>query len=89
MATAIHLPRGGDGRWFLTPRPGIIIDVPVTDITWQDSAFRFSAEVRIGGLGGRLVGAGEIAEDGTIRGEFLLPNGNRSPLGKFTGTRVQ
>jgi hypothetical protein len=62
--------------------------VPVSGITWTGNAFTFSTEVRIGGLGGRLNGAGEVGEDGSIRGEFTLPGGGRSPLGKFTGTRV-
>ena len=85
MPTAIHLPRTGDGRWYLTPRPGIIIDVPVTGISWTGNAFVFETEVRAGGLGGRLAASGEIAEDGTLRGEFTLPGGGRSPLGKFIG----
>ncbi len=88
MATAMTLPRSGDGVWYLTPRPAIVIDVPVTNITWNGNAFTFTTEVRVGGLGGRLNGAGEIAEDGTVRGEFTLPGGGRSPLGKFSGARV-
>jgi hypothetical protein len=83
------LPRSGDGVWYLTPRPAIVIDVPVTNITWQGNAFTFTTEVRVGGLGGRLNGSGEIAEDGTVQGEFTLPDGSRSPLGKFTGSRIK
>jgi hypothetical protein len=86
MPTAIHLPRTGDGVWYLTPRPGIVIDVPVTDITWTGKAFSFRTEVRAGGMGGRLAATGEVGEDGTLRGEFVLPGGGRSPLGKFTGS---
>jgi hypothetical protein len=89
MPTAISLPRSGDGVWYLTPRPAIVIDVPVTNITWNGNAFTFTTEVQVGGLGGRLNGSGEIAEDGTVRGEFTVPGGGRSPLGKFTGSRVK
>jgi hypothetical protein len=89
MPTAIHLPRTGDGRWYLTPRPGIIIDVPVTGISWTGNAFAFETEVRAGGLGGRLAASGEVGEDGTISGEFTLPGGGRSPLGKFTGSKAK
>jgi hypothetical protein len=89
MPTAITLPRSGDGVWYLTPRPAIVIDVPVTNIIWNGNAFTFTTEVRVGGLGGRLNGSGEIAEDGTVRGEFTLPGGGRSPLGTFTGSRVR
>ncbi len=89
MPAAIHLPRSGDGRWYLTPRPGIVIEVPVTDITWSGNSFAFSTEVRVGGLGGRLLGSGEVGDDGAMRGEFRLPGGGRSPLGKFTGSRVR
>jgi hypothetical protein len=87
MPTALHLPRTGEGRWYLTPRPGIIIDVPVTGITWTGNAFAFETEVRAGGLGGRLAAEGVVGEDGTISGEFKLPGGGRSPLGKFTGSK--
>ena len=64
MATAMTLPRSGDGVWYLTPRPAIIIDVPVTNITWTGNAFTFTTEVRVGGLGGRLNGSGVIGDDG-------------------------
>lgn len=89
MPTAITLPRSGDGVWYLTPRPAIVIDVPVTNITWSGNAFTFTTVVQVGGLGGRLNGSGEIAEDGTVRGEFTLPGGGTSPLGKFSGARVK
>ena len=89
MATAMTLPRSGDGVWYLTPRPGIIIDVPVTGITWTGNAFTFTTEVRVGGLGGRLNGSGVVGDDGSINGEFTLPGGGRSPLGKFTGERIK
>ena len=89
MPSAITLPRSGDGVWYLTPRPGIVIDVPVTDITWTGNSFTFLTEVRAGGLGGRLQGSGVVGEDGSIRGEFTVPSGGRSPLGKFTGTRAK
>ena len=58
MATAMTLPRSGDGVWYLTPRPAIVIDVPVTNITWNGNAFTFTTEVQVGGLGGRLNGSG-------------------------------
>jgi hypothetical protein len=64
-----------------------VIEVPVTDITWNGNAFTFTTEVQVGGLGGRLNGSGEIGADGTVRGEFTLPNGGKSPLGNFTGSR--
>ena len=89
MPAAMHLPPTGDGVWYLTPRPGIVIDVPVTDITWTGNAFTFSAEVRVGGLGGRLTASGEVDEDGTIRGQFQAPGGRRSPLGAFSGARAK
>jgi hypothetical protein len=89
MPAAIHLPRSGDGVWYLTPRPGIVIDVPVTDITWTGNSFTFSTVVRAGGLGGRLMAIGEVADDGSIAGEFRLPDGRRAPLGPFTGRRLR
>jgi hypothetical protein len=90
MPAAITLPRSGNGVWYLTPpRPGIIIDVPITDISWAGNTFTFATEVRVGGLGGRLNASGVVGDDGSIRGEFTLPNGGRSPLGQFTGERVK
>ena len=88
MATAMTLPRSGDGVWYLTPRPGIIIDVPVTGITWTGNAFTFTTEVRIGGLGGRLNGSGVVGDEGRSTVSSRCPAADDSPLGKFSGTRV-
>jgi hypothetical protein len=87
MPAAIHLPRSGDGVWYLTPRPGVIIDVPVTGIEWTGNAFTFTTSVRAGGLGGRLRAAGEVNDDGSIRGRFLAPDGRPAPLGEFSGVK--
>jgi hypothetical protein len=87
MPAALNLPRSGDGSWYLAVRPGIVIDVPVRDITWQGNRFTFSSEIRAGGLGGLLVASGEVGEDGSIRGELKPAGGGTSPLGTFTGTK--
>jgi hypothetical protein len=87
MASTLHLPRSGDGTWYMAVRPGIVIEVPVKDIAWTGNRFTFSSEIRVGGLGGALTASGEVAEDGSIRGEIRPVGGGVSTLNKFTGAR--
>jgi hypothetical protein len=88
MPSALHLPRTGEGTWYLAVRPGIVIDVPAREITWNGNAFSFLSDIRAGALGGRVTVSGEVDDEGAIRGQVTPVGGRPSPLGKFTGTRV-
>jgi hypothetical protein len=87
MPSALYLPRTGEGTWYLAVRPGIVIDVPAREITWNGNAFSFLSDIRAGALGGRVTVSGEVDDKGAIRGQVTSVGGRPSPLGKFTGTR--
>jgi hypothetical protein len=87
MLSAFYVPRQGDGSWYLAIRPGIVIETPIKQITWRGNAFEFVAELRAGGIGGRLSVKGEIAEDGSVRGTVDPLGRGLAPFRTFTGTR--
>jgi len=90
MSSGLYLPKSGDGTWYLAVRPGIVIDVPVTGIEWTGNAFRFDTEMRAGGIGSAMTVTGEVAADGTIRGNVKAA-GRRGlvPFQTFSGARRQ
>jgi hypothetical protein len=87
MVSGLYLPREGEGSWYMAVRPGVIIETPVRDIVWTGDAYRFTTELRAGGLGGRLMVTGEVMEDGSIRGAVQPIGRAIAPFRAFTGTR--
>jgi hypothetical protein len=87
MVSGLHLPRTGDGTWYLAVRPGIIIDVPVRNVVWKGNAFTFETEMRAGRIGSAMVVAGEVHDDGTVTGtvEAAGRRGGLVPFRTFTG----
>jgi hypothetical protein len=87
MVSGLHLPREGDGSWYLAVRPGVIIETPVRDIVWTGNSYQFTTELRAGGLGGKLMVTGDVASDGSIRGSVQPIGRAIAPFRAFTGRR--
>jgi hypothetical protein len=86
MLSALHLPPTGEGTWYLAVRPGVIIDVPVRQVSWTGNAFTFVTEMRAGRLGGAYEVSGEVAADGSIAGTMQPPRGRGlAPFRTFSG----
>lgn len=89
LVTGMYLPRQGDGSWHLAVRPGVIIDVPVRQLTWNGQSFSFNSELRVGGLGAEIAVNGEVAADGTLKATARPIGRGMMPFGTMTGTRVK
>jgi hypothetical protein len=89
MVGGLYLPREGEGLWYLAVRPGVIVDVPVRQLTWTGRAFSFTSELRVGGLGALLAVSGDVAADGTIRANLSPIGRGMAPFGTMTGARVK
>jgi hypothetical protein len=87
ITTGLFLPRSGEGTWYLAVRPGVVIEIPVRDLSWTDNAFHFSTEMRAGPLGGAMDVSGEIAADGSITGAVKPIGRGLVPFKTFSGTR--
>lgn len=88
MNAALHLPPTGDGMWYLAIQPGVVIDLPVRQIAWKGNAFTFTADLKLGGLGGVMNVSGEVGEDGAIRGTVAPPARGLVPFRTFSGARI-
>jgi hypothetical protein len=88
MVSGLYLPRTGDGTWYLALRPGVVIDIPVQQIAWTSSSFRFQTELRAAGIGGRLAVSGEVDSDGRISGTVQPVGRALAPFARFTGVRL-
>lgn len=87
ITSALHLPKSGDGIWYLAVRPGVVIDVPVQQVTWNGDAFRFTSELRAAGLGGALSVSGQVKPDGSIQGTVQPVGRGMAPFSTFSGSR--
>jgi len=88
MNSALYLPKTGDGVWYLAIQPGVIIDLPVKAIVWNDNAFSFIADLKLGGLGALMRVTGEVKENGAISGTVAAPPRGLVPFRSFAGSRL-
>lgn len=86
--TALHLPRQGDGAWYI-PLMRQFITVAVKNIRWDGDNVQFDFALRFGQIGGDFTAKGAVAEDGRLTAEIILPGGAPGllPFRQFEGTR--
>jgi hypothetical protein len=87
LPTALHLPRSGEGTWYI-PMRGNLLVLPTENITWDGDSYRFDMQMRLGQIGGQFVVSGSVAGDGAIQGNFEAQGGGFSPFSTFEGTKT-
>ena len=84
LLTALHLPKDGEGTWYVEMR-GTLMVIPAENITWDGTSFRFDMKLVLGPINNDVVVSGEVGADGTIPGTFEAPAGGFSPFQGFEG----
>ncbi len=87
IPTALHLPRSGEGTWYI-PMRGNLLSLPAEAIAWDGDSYRFDMQLRLGPIGGQFVVTGEVAADGGIQGDFEAQGGGFAPFSTFEGARA-
>jgi len=85
IPTVLHLPKSGEGSWFV-PTFGMIFISPITDLRWTGRAFEFSTSLRVGMGPAPFRVKGEVQDDGGIRAKVEPIENGRIPFPEFTGT---
>ena len=85
LPTALHLPKDGEGTWYI-PMQGNIMVIPAENVTWDGNSYRFDMKLRLGPINSDLVVSGDVATDGAIQGTFEAQGGGFSPFLGFDGT---
>ena len=86
MPTALHLPRSGEGTWYI-PMRGNIMVLPAEELVWDGNAYQFNMQMRLGRISGDFVVSGEVQADGAIQGTFDA-QGGFSPFQQFQGIQT-
>ena len=68
LPTALHLPKSGEGTWYI-PMRGNLLVLPATNIMWDGDTYTFNMKMRLGPMGGDFVVTG-LVESGAITGDF-------------------
>ena len=68
LPTALHLPKGGEGTWYI-PMRGNLLVIPATGIAWDGNTYSFGMQMRLGPMSGDFVVKGQV-DDGAISGDF-------------------
>ncbi len=87
LPTALHLPKSGDGTWYI-PMRGNLLVLPAENVMWDGDSYRFDMQLRLGQIGGQFVVSGDVAGDGAIQGNFEAQGGGFSPFQAFEGARA-
>ena len=86
MPTALHLPRSGEGTWYI-PMRGNVMVIPAEELVWDGNAYQFNMQMRLGRISGDFVVSGEVQADGAIQGTFDA-QGGFSPFQQFQGIQA-
>jgi hypothetical protein len=90
IPSVLHLPRTGEGTWYLGQSRIQINVIPIRQIVWNGDAFSFRMDVRFGPKAAFTLDVnGSVSADGTIRGQVTpvgVPKAPFSPT--FEGTRT-
>ena len=89
IPSVLHLPRSGEGTWYLGQSRIQINVIPLRDIVWDGAAFKFRMDVRFGPKAAFTYDvSGTITADGTIRGNVVPVGVEKAPFSRtFEGTR--
>jgi hypothetical protein len=85
VPSVLQLPKEGDGVWYV-PANRMIMVLPVKNVAWEGSSYRFDTEIHLGPVGGAMRVAGTVDGQG-IEGAIAPVDGGGMPLGAFTGSR--
>lgn len=86
VPTALHLPREGQGTWYIPARRQLMT-VSANNVIWDGNAYRFDIQMRLGPIGGVFAVSGQVTEDGLISGEFEAAGTGMVPFSSFEGKR--
>ena len=81
LPTALHLPRNGEGTWYI-PMRGNLLVIPAKNIMWDGETYSFDMQMRLGPMGGDFVVSGQV-DNGTISGDF--EGSGMVPFSSFEG----
>jgi len=85
IPSVLHIPRSGEGAWYV-PTFGMITVAPLTNIQWTDSAYQFTASLRVGMGAAPFAVKGSVQDDGSIRASVEPIDNGRVPFREFTGS---
>jgi hypothetical protein len=90
IPSVLHLPRRGEGTWYLGQSRFQINVIPIREIAWTGDEFTFRIDVRFGPKAAFTFDvSGSVSADGTIRGQTVPVGVAKAPFTqKFEGARA-
>ena len=75
IPTALHLPKTGEGTWYILMRGNLLL-LPAKNVEWGGSSYSFDMQMRLGPMGSDFVVKGTVdgsAINGGFEGEGIVP----------------
>jgi len=90
IPAVLHIPRTGEGAFYLGQGRFQINRIPIKNITWNGDAFEFRMDARFGPNAAFTFDVkGTVAADGTVKGNVTPVSVEKAPFSRtFEGTRV-
>lgn len=87
IPAVLHIPRTGEGAFYLGQGRFQINRIPIETITWNGDAFRFRMDARFGPNAAFTFDVkGSVAADGTVKGEVTPVGVEKAPFSRsFAG----
>ena len=85
LPTALHLPKSGEGMWYI-PMQGQLLSIPAENLAWDGDSYSFDMKLRLGPIKSDFVVTGAVGDDGAIEGTFEVQGNGISPFQGFEGT---
>jgi hypothetical protein len=83
VPSILHLPKTGEGTWYIAQSRLQINVVPIRQIAWNGDAFQFQMDLRLGFRAAfTLDVSGEKRADGTIQGQATPVGAPNAPFSK-------
>jgi hypothetical protein len=87
MASVLHLPRTGEGTWYIAQNRFQINVIPIKNIEWTGDDFRFRMDVRFGPRAAFTFDVSGTASPGVVRGNVTPVGVDKAPFNRtFEGT---
>ncbi len=87
VPAVLHLPRTGDGAFYLAQGRVQILRIPITTVTWTGDAFAFRMDAQFGPNARFTFDVKGTVAGNTISGEVLPVGAEKAPFGRtFAGT---
>ena len=84
LPTALHLPKNGEGMWYI-PMQGNLISIPAENLAWDGNSYSFNMKLRLGPISSDFAVTGTVGADGAIQGTFEVIGDGISPFQGFEG----